>query len=236
MNLLPVAAFVQRVLVGIPCRIHDEELAKVPATGPLIAVGNHITALEVPLMLSHLYPRLVTGMAKIEAWKNPILRVLYNIYRAVPVRRGEGDLNALNLCIERLKEGYILAVAPEGTRSYTGKLQQGHPGVALLAARSAAPVMPFAHFGGENMWANLKRLKRTDFNLRVGNPFMIELGGQRLNKENSQQVTDEIMFQIAAMLPPFYRGFYANLEQATEKYIRFEHGVESNLSRAFEYS
>jgi 1-acyl-sn-glycerol-3-phosphate acyltransferase len=234
--LLPVAAFVQRVLVGIPCRIHDAELANVPAKGPLICVANHITSLEVPVMLSHLYPRLVTGMAKIEAWKNPIFRLLYWVYRAVPVRRGESDLNALKLSLERLKEGYLLAVAPEGTRSYDGKLQQGRGGVALLAVRSGAPVMPFAHYGGEHMWNNLKRMKRTDFYLRVGNPFKIDLHGERLQKENSQKISDEIMFQIAAMLPPQYRGYYSHLEQATEQYLHFEPGIDSNLGRAGEYA
>lgn len=234
--LLPVAVFVQRVLVDIACRVHDAELVKVPARGPLIAAGNHATFLEVPVMLSRLHPRMVTGMAKIEAWKNPILRLLYGIYRAVPVRRGEGDMNALKLSVERLKEGYILAVAPEGTRSYSGILQQTKAGIALLAVRSGAPVMPFAHYGGENMWGNLKRLKRTDFYLRVGNSFKIDLHGERINKENSQVISDEIMYQIAAMLPPQYRGYYSHLEQATENYLQFEPGVESNLSRAGEYA
>jgi 1-acyl-sn-glycerol-3-phosphate acyltransferase len=234
--LLPVAVFIQRVLVGIACRVHDAELVKVPDAGPLIAVGNHATFLEVPVLLSHLHPRKVTGMAKIEAWKSPVLRLMYGIYRAVPVRRGEGDMNALNLSIERLKEGYILAVAPEGTRSYSGVLQQARAGIALLAVRSGAPVMPFAHFGGENMWNNLKRLKRTDFHLRVGNPFKIDLHGERMNKENSQVISDEIMYQIAAMLPPQYRGYYGQLDQATEKYLHFEPGFESNLSRSGEYA
>ena len=234
--LVPVAAFVQRVLVGIPCRIHNSELAKVPAKGPILGVANHITSLEVPVMLSHLYPRLVTGMAKIEAWQNPIFRLLYWVYRAVPVRRGEGDLTGLNLGLERLREGYLLVVAPEGTRSYTGQLQQAKAGVALLAVRSGAPVMPFAHCGGEKMWNNLKRLKRTDFFVRAGNMFTIDLHGERLNKDNSQKIADEIMFQIAAMLPPGYRGYYSHLEQATENYLHFEPGVESNLSRAGKFA
>ncbi len=91
-------------------------------------------------MLSHLYPRMSTGMSKIDAWRNPIYRLLYTIYRAVPVRRGEVDLNAIKLCMERLYEEYVLAVAPEGTRSHDGQLQQGRAGVALLAVKSGAPV------------------------------------------------------------------------------------------------
>jgi 1-acyl-sn-glycerol-3-phosphate acyltransferase len=232
--LLPLAVLIQRLLVDLPCQIDDAELAHFPSKGPILAAGNHISSLEVPIMLSHMYPRLVTGMAKTEAWKNPFFWALYKVYRAVPVRRGEADLNAMQLSMQRLKEGYILAVAPEGTRSYDGQMRQAHPGVALLAVRSGAPVQPFAHFGGENLWKNLRRLKRTPFHIRVGNPFKIDLHGERMNKPVSQQIVDEIMYQVAALMPPFYRGYYCHLEQATEKYLSFEPGVDSNLKRAVE--
>jgi 1-acyl-sn-glycerol-3-phosphate acyltransferase len=233
-RLLPVAVVVQKILVGAVFRIDVAEFKKVPAEGPIIVIANHINTLEVPLMLSHLHPRLVTGMAKSDAWKNPIYRVLYNIYRAVPVRRGEVDLNAIKLCMERLSEKYVLAVAPEGTRSRDGKMRQARAGVAILAVKSGAPVMPMSHIGSENMGKNLRSLKRTPFILKVGNQFTVDLHGERMNKEVSQQVTDEMMWQIAAMLPPFYRGYYSNLDQATEKYLHFEPGVESNLKRAAE--
>lgn len=232
--LLPVAVVIQRLLVDIPCRVDDAELAKVPAKGPLIAVANHIGAIEIPMMLGHLYPRLITGMAKTEAWQNPIFNILYTIYRAVPVRRGEGDLSALKLCLERLAANYILAVAPEGTRNRDGKMRQAYPGVALMAVKSGAPLMPFAHFGGENLWTNLRRFKRTPITIHVGNMFTVDLRGERMNKEVSQQVVDEIMWQVAALMPPYYRGYYSNLDQATEKYLRFAPGMKSNLSRAAE--
>jgi len=230
--LLPLAAFIQRILVDVPCRVDDAELARVPSRGPLIMASNHINSMEIPIMLSHLYPRPITGMAKIESWSNPIFRLLYSIYRVVPVRRGEGDLNAMRQSIERLKEGFILAIAPEGTRSYLGQLQQGHPGVALLAVKSGVPVLPVVHFGGEHFWHNLRRLKRTSFHIRVGNPFGIFLHNERFNKENSQKITDEIMYQMAALLPPHYRGYYDHLERATENYLHFEPGIPSNLLRA----
>ena len=185
--LLPLAVFVQRLLVDIPCQIDDAELAHVPAKGPLLVACNHISSLEVPILLSHTFPRPVTGMAKSEAWKNPFFWTLYKIYRAVPVRRGEADLTAMQLSVQRLKEGYILAVAPEGTRSYDGQMQQAHPGLALLAVRSGAPVQPLAHFGGENLWKNLRRFKRTPFHIRVGNPFKIDLHGERMNKPTASK-------------------------------------------------
>lgn len=232
--LLPVAVFIQKIVVDVPCRVDDVELAKVPLKGPVILATNHINAIEIPAMLSHLYPRQATGLAKVESWKNPLFKLLYTIYRAVPVRRGALDMNAIRQCLERLTEGYILAVAPEGTRSFDGQLQQGHSGVALLAVRSGAPVQPVVYFGHEVLWKNLRRLKRTPFIIRVGNPFRIDLHGERMNKNNGQDVTDEIMYQIAALLPPSYRGVYADLSKATERYLKFEPGAGSSLSRAAE--
>jgi 1-acyl-sn-glycerol-3-phosphate acyltransferase len=228
-RLTPLLALIQHLLVDIPCRIDDSEFVRIPARGPLLVVANHISRLEIPLMLSHFYPRLVTGMAKSEAWQNPLYRLLYAVYRAVPVRRGEVDLNAMKLSLERLSEGYILAVAPEGTRSY-GAMQQGRAGIALLAVKSGVPVLPISHYGGENLWKNLRKFKRAPIKFKVGHPLTIDLHGERMNKTVSQQITDEIMWQIAAMLPPFYRGYYSNLDQATEKYLKFESGAASNLA------
>jgi 1-acyl-sn-glycerol-3-phosphate acyltransferase len=232
--LLPVAVFVQRLLVDIPCKVDASEFKRVPARGPLIAVANHIGALEVPMMLSYLHPRPITGMAKIEAWRNPIFNILYTIYRAVPVRRGEADTSALKGCMDMLSQGAIMAVSPEGTRSHSGKLQQGHAGVVLLAVKSGAPIIPFGHYGGENIWKNLRRLRRTPVKLRVGDPFSIDLHGERLNKDLSQRIADEIMYQIAALLPPFYRGLYSDMNQATTQYLRFEPGCTSSLARVAE--
>jgi 1-acyl-sn-glycerol-3-phosphate acyltransferase len=230
--LIPVAMVVQRLLVDIPCRIDDTDFKQVPARGPLIAVANHINAIEIPIFLSHLYPRPLSGMAKSDAWQNPFFRLLYSVYGIVPVRRGEGDMTALKMCVERLAEGNILSVAPEGTRSRTGQMAQGKPGVVLLAVKSGAPILPISHYGGENLWKNLRRLKRTPIKLKVGSPFTIDLHNERLSKEVSLQITDEIMWQLAALLPPYYRGYYSNLDKATEQYLKFEPGVPSNLNFA----
>jgi 1-acyl-sn-glycerol-3-phosphate acyltransferase len=230
--LLPVVTFIERLVADIPCRVHAEELAKVPQFGPLIVIANHIGRMEVPAFLAYLYPRPVTGMAKIEAFRNPLYKLLYWTYRAIPVRRGEADIYAMNLSLDRLKEGYILAISPEGTRSYNGRLQRAHPGLVLLAVKSGAPVLPMAHFGGEMLPKNLPHFRRTDLYMRIGDPFTVDTGGARLNKESSQVIVDEIMYQMAAILPPYYRGVYSDLQNATEKFLRFAPGAESNLKRA----
>ncbi|NPV85200.1 MAG: 1-acyl-sn-glycerol-3-phosphate acyltransferase [Anaerolineae bacterium] len=223
---------VLRFLTAVLCRIDQEQLCKVPRRGPLILIGNHVNFLEVPLLIARLQDRPVTGFSKVETWHNPFKRFLFNTWRGIPIHRGEVDNTAFQLALETIKAGYIFAIAPEGTRSYTGKLQKGLPGVVLLALRSGAPLLPVAYHGGEKFWENLKRLKRTDFHIAVGNPFYVKADGVTLSRDVRQQITDEIMYQIAALLPPQYRGVYADLSNATQEYLYFEPGVESNLKNS----
>jgi 1-acyl-sn-glycerol-3-phosphate acyltransferase len=219
-------------LLRLLCRVDDEQLARVPDQGPLIVVANHINFLEVPLLYTHLQPRPVTGFAKVESWNNPAIGALFDLWGAIPLNRGEADTTAIRQALTALEAGHILAVAPEGTRSGDGQLQRGHPGVALLALRSGAPLQPVVYYGGEHFWPRLSRLRRTDFHLVVGRPFHLDAGETKMTSQLRQQMTDEIMYQIAALLPPFYRGVYADLTAATETYLRFPPGTESNLLHA----
>ncbi|NCP16078.1 1-acyl-sn-glycerol-3-phosphate acyltransferase [bacterium] len=207
----------------IICRIDMASLAQVPARGPLILVTNHIGSLEVPLLFAHLQPRPVTGFAKIETWDDPFMGWLFDLWGAIPIRRGEADVDALRKGFTALEQGCILAVAPEGTRSRHGRLLRARPGVAMIALRSGVMLLPLAHWGGENFSGNLKRLKRTDFHVKVGQPFRLQVE-EKVTRQVRQQVADEIMFQIAALMPEAYRGEYVMMDKSTAKYLRFAVG------------
>jgi 1-acyl-sn-glycerol-3-phosphate acyltransferase len=211
------------------CRVDDAQLARVPDQGPLILVTNHVNFLDAPLLYVCLEPRRIAGFAKAEAWDNPILRFLADIWKPIPLRRGEVDRTALRRALELLEEGKVLGLAPEGTRSGDGRLQRGNPGVVLLALRSGAPVLPVVHCGGELFWHNLACLHRTAFQFVVGRPFYLESGGIKVTRQMRRQMTDEIMYQMAALLPPADRGVYADLDGATETYLRFPAGSQGNL-------
>ena len=213
------------------CQVDDTQLQRVPTRGPLILVANHINFLEVPIMFTHLQPRPVTGFAKAETWNNPAMGALFNLWGAIPLKRGEADVAAIRRGLEVLGDGKILAVAPEGTRSGNGQLQKGHPGVVMLALRSGAPLLPVIYYGGEGFGRNLTRLRRTDFHIIVGQQFSLNVQGAVLSREARQQITDEIMYQLAALLPIPYRGYYSDLSAATEKYLKFPPGAKSNLNR-----
>ena len=216
-------------LLRLVCRVDDVQLPQVPAQGPLIVVANHVNFLDAPLFYTHLQLRPLAGFAKAEAWGNPVVRLLVKLWGAIPLHRGGADIDALRRALKALESGHILSVAPEGTRSGHGRLQPGHPGIVFLALRSGAPLLPVVHCGGELFWRNLPRLRRTDFHIVVGQPFYLDAGDIKVTRTVRQQMADEIMYQIAALLPPAYRGVYSDLAAATEAYLRFPPGVESNL-------
>jgi 1-acyl-sn-glycerol-3-phosphate acyltransferase len=163
----------------------------------------------------------MTGFAKASSWDNPLLARLFDMWRAIPLERGEADMKAIRRALAALEQGEILAVAPEGTRSGDGRLGRGIPGVVLLAQRSRAPLLPLVYYGAENYRENLRRLSRTDFYVAVGRQFTLETQGVRMTPEVRQQIVDEMMYQLAAMLPERYRGAYADLDAATMEYLRF---------------
>lgn len=210
-----------RMLLRLLFRVHDQEVKRLPAQGPMVVAVNHINWFDIPVIYVASLPRPMTGLVKVESWDNPLLRTLFDLIDAIPLRRGEVDRTALKQALAALKSHYLLGIAPEGTRSHDGKLIQGHHGVAMLGLLSKAPILPAAHYGGEAVRRNLRRLRRTDIYLAVGRPFYLDPGEAKVTKELRQQMVDEIMYQIAALLPASYRGYYSDLSAATTTFLRF---------------
>jgi 1-acyl-sn-glycerol-3-phosphate acyltransferase len=208
-------------ITTILCRIEKDELDKIPANGPMILAINHIGSLEVPLLRAHVRPRRVVSLAKIETWNNKLMGWLFDLWESIPIRRGEVDLWALRRCLTCLSDGDLLGVAPEGTRSYDGILLCGRPGIVLIGLHSGAPILPVVHWGVEDFAENIKHLKRTDFHIRVGEPFTLDSKGEKVSGRIRQEMADEIMFQIANLMPEKYRGKYALSTSPPMKYLRF---------------
>jgi len=208
------------LIVRIVCRVDAKEMARVPLHGPLILISNHVNMLEVLVLRSKLRPRRVSAFAKIESWDKPLLGWILDTWSAIPIRRGGSDLGALRRGLGVLRDRGILGVMPEGTRSRDGKLQLGHSGVTTIALKSGAPILPIVFYGGENVVANIRRLRRTRFTIVVGEPLCIDVGDERPTRELRQRVTNEIMYEMAALLPPEYRGAYSALESRERAYVR----------------
>jgi 1-acyl-sn-glycerol-3-phosphate acyltransferase len=202
------------------CRVDVEELNKVPAQGPLILVCNHINFLDI-LLYPHLQPRLVTGFAKSETWDNPAIGSLFSLWEAIPLHRNEPDASAIQKGLLALETGKIVVITPEGTRSGHGRLQRGLPGVVVLALHSKAPLMPLVFYGAETYRHNLKHLQRSDFHVKVGRSFHINPQELKVTRLLRQDIADEIMFELADLLPERYRGFYNAPRAVPPLFLRY---------------
>jgi 1-acyl-sn-glycerol-3-phosphate acyltransferase len=209
-------------------RLKVEGLENVPAQGPVILMINHIHFLD-PFVVVASMPRPVTAMSKIENFSIPVWGLIFKLYGAIPVRRGQVDRRALRQALDVLQGDTMLLMAPEGTRSPYRALQPAHHGLAFIAQRGQATIVPVAITGTPRFGHKLKRLRRTPVHVRLGKPFLLRADVHRRDREALSAMTAEAMYQLAALLPLSHRGHYADLDQATENYIQFPEGSSSNL-------
>lgn len=189
--------------------------AHVPPIGPLLVVSNHMSNLDPPLV-GMLVPREITMMAKEELFlANPLQGWIIRNYGAFPVRRGAGDVGAIRQALKVLKSGGALFMAPEGTRSTTGYLGEPQEGTALIAARSAVPILPIGIWGQESFARNIRRGQRTEVGVAIGRPFRLRRLSPKPEREELQAMSEAIMERIAALLPPTYRGRFTGAAESS---------------------
>lgn len=195
-------------LLRLLTRIQVEGEENIPATGPFVLAPNHIHMFDIPVIFGFLSRRAVVFAA--DKWqKNPIFGPLLSLFGdAIYVSRGVPDRKALVQAQDVLNAGGVLGLAPEGTRSRTGGLQRGRTGVVYLANQSNAPILPVVAFGQEQAFACWLRLRKVPISLRFGTPLHLPAGKLRAPALDAH--TDELMMALARMLPPQYRGVYAD--------------------------
>jgi 1-acyl-sn-glycerol-3-phosphate acyltransferase len=177
----------------------------VPAEGPLIVVANHLNNADPPL-LGAAIPRRIRFMAKQELFETKA-GVFYRWFGAFPVRRFEADLAALRQAQGTLKEGGVLGMFPEGHRSHGDGMGPPHPGTALIALRTGAPLLPVGITGTEAIRTPMVLLRNPRIRVVIGEPFQLPVT-RRISSAQVEAGTDEIMHRIAALLPSRYRGAY----------------------------
>lgn len=199
-----------RSLITLLARLRVEGLENLPRRGPLILVTNHLHWLDPPVIFCVLPVR--TTVLAAEKWEaHPIVGRLFKSINAVFIRRGQADIGALRKVQKLLEQGAIVGIAPEGTRSKTGGLQQGKGGAALLALRTNVMLVPVVAYGQEKVFRELRRLRRAEIMVRVGKPFKLPPLQEGNKRRQIDAMTMDIMLRIARLLPPEYRGVYRHL-------------------------
>jgi len=208
------------LIIGIAlllARIEVVGREKVPRQGALIVASNHLNNADPPV-LTIISPRRLVFMAKYEALRWPAVGLLMRLAGAFPVRRFEADIGALRQASRILRQGEVLAMFPEGTRSNEGALGSAYPGTAFVALRTGTPILPIGISGTETIsfprvLFGAVRLRRARVRVVIGDPFFLP-PVSRITAEEVSRCTDVVMSRIASLLPPSYRGQYGETDTA----------------------
>lgn len=185
-----------------------------PANQPVIFVSNHLHHLDAPAVgISLPRDRDIRALAAERYEQHLFFGLILKAAGSIFIQRGEVDRKALRQALNVLEDGKCMAIAVEGTRSKTGALAQGKTGAAYLATRANVPLVPLAVWGSEQILPAWMRLRRAEVIVRFGEPFYLPEGRARTAELDAH--TEIIMTHIALLLPPEYRGVYAErAEQA----------------------
>jgi len=198
------------LLFSILTRREVVGLENLPNDGPYILAANHLSRLDLAFVYGLIGDKRITGWAAEKYERHPFFGLLLRMGGGIFIRRGEVDRGALQAAVEWLRAGKVFGMSPEGTRSSTGALIRAKTGAAYLINETGAPVVPIAIVGTERALQTLLRLRRPVVSVRFGKPLHLPPLGQEDRTAALRRNTDEIMCQIAAMLPPRYRGVYAD--------------------------
>jgi 1-acyl-sn-glycerol-3-phosphate acyltransferase len=207
-----------KLVLNLIAHIEIKGAENVPASGPFILASNHTCALDPPVAMAAI-PRHVNVLAA-HKWKYSMRGFFLIASRAIFVKRGEIDRQALQKCSEVLNQGGAIGIAPEGTRSHRPGMQGGRVGVAYLASHTGVPILPIGLIRVQDILNELVRFRRAHVLVNIGPAFHIppiDLASAKSPSQQRKEASELIMYRIAELLPPEYRGVYKRGRSSEER-------------------
>ena len=182
--------------------------------GRLLVVVNHQSNADPPVVVASLHRR-VWFLGKRGLFRGPLASRVMKAWGVYPMDRDGKDSEALRWVLQSLEQERAVAIFPEGTRSLAG-MRRANRGVAFIAMKSQAPILPIGITGTENM-SSLWRLPFPfcRINVNIGQPFSLPNIEGKLTDAILDSLTDMIMSRVAALLPKEYRGVYGQATSGT---------------------
>ena len=209
------------ILIRLIARVRVEGWDRVPKSGSFIVVANHIGRLDAMLVYYFLDRKDIIMIVAEKYRKSAFWRFFVKQVDGIFIDRYQADYSAMRQVLKRLQQGGVLGMTPEGTRSKDGKMHQGRSGTAYLGAKTGVLMVPVGNDGSDDseLVRRLKRLRKLDVTLRVGEPFRLPPLVARQREAQLNEYTEDIMCRIAALLPEWRRGYYAD-HPGVQKYLQ----------------
>ncbi len=206
------------------CKVEVEGLQNVPRQGRTCLMINHVSYLDPIVVTASIPFRHTVSLSKVENFSIPVAGWFLRKWGHFPIRRGQYDRKALMQTIALLKSGQLVLMAPEGTR-HSGGMQPGKEGLAFVASKADAVIVPAAICGAEDWRQRLRSLRRAYAKVVFGAPFRFRSQGhRRIPRAELSRMTREAMYQLALAMPEEYahlRGAYADIENASSDTLDF---------------
>jgi 1-acyl-sn-glycerol-3-phosphate acyltransferase len=195
-----------RLIVAARLKLTVRGLENFPESGPALIVLNHLGDADIVVILSQLSTLEVDPLAASNLYDITAIRSVAEPYGVIWLHRGQPDRRALACALESLQHRRFVAIAPEGRESVAGGLEEGLGGAAFLALRADVPLIPITVTNTENSRIFSRKWRRIPVTMTVGQPFRLEKSGDR--HSDLKNGTDQIMRELARLLPLDYRGIY----------------------------
>lgn len=189
--MYPVIRFLSSLVCKILFFVRIEGSENIPKKGAAILAANHTSFWDAPIILMPT-DRPVRAMGKAELFENKLIGACLRAAGAFPVHRGTNDITAIKTALRTLKDGGVFAIFPTGTRVKEGDDADAKAGVALIASKSGAPVIPIAIRGGFKLFHRVT--------IHIGKPLYVKNeNGTKPSSEELKLYADAILNKINSL-------------------------------------
>lgn len=205
-----------RGLFRVLGKVEITGIENVPKNSPYLIAINHISIYDPPFVIAF-WPVSPEAVGAVDIWEKSGQSTLAKLYGGIQVHRGEYDRRLIEQMQAVLRSGRPLLIAPEGGRSHTPGLRKAYPGMAYMVNQLNVPAIPVGLVGTtEDYFRHAIRGKRPTLEMRVGKPLKLPgvEGKGQVRRASLQHNADLIMYRIAELLPPEYRGVYASCDDS----------------------
>ena len=201
-------AWFARPVLRFALNIKVTGLENIPDTGPAILAANHFSWWEPPSMIASILRPIYFIAANDFKWEARIAWIV-KLYGSIPVDRVRFEKKTIYLALDKLKEGQLVGIFPQGGMMHN-EITEAKAGVMFLGYKADVPIIPIGISGQIDPGLSWKKFRRPEITVRIGKAYRLEMLPETWKEKKHRMLEsgDELMAHIAALVEPSLRGKY----------------------------